>query len=112
LLDFSRVVVYDGGTSNSFVTMDIVKALRELHTEKRRLDATIAALETRIKAGHTGSVAKAAKGRRGRKSMSAAERLDVSRRMTLYWEARRAQLGSPPAPPPSEEHQGNTTSVS
>ena len=73
--------------------MDIVKALRELYNEKKRLDATIASLEARVKA--RGSVAKSGKRRRGRKSMSAAERQEVSKRMTLYWEARRAQVTSP-----------------
>jgi hypothetical protein len=89
--------------------MDIVKALRDLYTEKKRLDAAIAILEARIKAGQTGSNLKPAKGRRGRKSMSAAERLEVSKRMTLYWEARRAQTAQPSiptqAPPPSGDQQ-------
>jgi hypothetical protein len=89
--------------------MDIVKALRELYNEKKRLDAAIASLEARIRG--TGSGRKPAKGRRGRKSMSAAERLEVSRRMTLYWEGRRAQL-QPLPPPPSEDQQANTTSAS
>jgi hypothetical protein len=92
--------------------MDIVKALRELYNEKNRLDAVIAALEARIRAGHNGPNAKPAKGRRGRKSMSAAERLEVSRRMTLYWQARRAQGGSPPTLPASEDQQTNATPVS
>ncbi len=92
--------------------MDIVKALRELYNEKKRLDAAIAALEARIRAGHNGPGTKSAKGRRGRKSMSAAERLEVSKRMTLYWQARRAQVGSPPTLPPSEDQQANTTPVS
>ena len=74
--------------------MDIVKALRELYSEKKRLDAAIAALEARIKASRAGSNVKLAKGRRGRKSMSEAERLEVSKRMTLYWETRRAQSSS------------------
>jgi hypothetical protein len=104
LLDFPGIVVYDGGTLLQ-LKMDIVKALRELHNEKKRLDATIASLEARLKAGRTGS---AAKRRRGRKSMSAAERLEVSKRMTLYWEARRAQL----RPPPGEDQQASSTSAS
>jgi len=92
--------------------MDIVKALRELHHEKKRLDAAIAALEARIKAAHS-SRAKPAKGRRGRKSMSAAERLEVSRRMTSYWQARRAQLQPlSPAPTPSGDQQASTSSAS
>ena len=88
--------------------MDIVKALRVLYTEKKRLDAAIGALEARIRAGHNGSGAKLAKGRRGRKSMSAAERLEVSRRMTLYWEARRAESDQPA----SEDQKANSTSAS
>jgi len=63
--------------------MDVNKALRELHQEKRQLDLTIAALESRLK-GTRG------RSRRGRKSMSAEERKEVSRRMLKYWEARRA----------------------
>jgi hypothetical protein len=92
--------------------MDIGKALRELYNEKKRLDAAIAALEARLRAGKTGSVAKTGK-RRGRKSMSAAERLEVSRRMTLYWQARRAQP-SPQTPvlvAAAEEQQTNSTAA-
>ena len=64
--------------------MDVNKALRELYEEKKRLDAAIAALEQRL----GGSRLK----RRGRRSMSPEERLEVSRRMSRYWEARRAQV--------------------
>ena len=94
---------------NSIIKMDIAKALRELYNEKKRLDVAIASLEARIRG--TGLARKPAKGRRGRKSMSAAERLEVSKRMTLYWEARRAHL-QPPPPPPSEDQQASTTSAS
>lgn len=65
--------------------MDVNKTLRELHQEKRQLDVAIAALEARLKVG-----AGRQKRRRGRKSMSAAERQEVSRRMSKYWESRRA----------------------
>jgi hypothetical protein len=100
--------------------MDIVKALRDLYNEKKRLDVAIATLEARVKAARTGSVtAKAARSRRGRKSMSAAERLEVSRRMTLYWEARRAKASPSEEPPQShaenparnEGQQASTTSA-
>ena len=64
--------------------MDVNKTLRELHEEKRRLDLTIAALEARL-----GKASRPYR-RRGRKSMSPEERQAVSRRMTKYWEARRA----------------------
>lgn len=66
--------------------MDVNKALRELHEEKRRLDIIIAALEARLSNG--------ARARRGRKSMSPRERLEVSKRMSKYWEARRASAAS------------------
>ena len=80
----------EGPRSHS--AMDIIKTLQELHAEKKRLDSTIAALEARLAAVRKKGVARKRSGRRGRKSMSAAERLEVSKRMTLYWEARRAQL--------------------
>jgi septal ring factor EnvC (AmiA/AmiB activator) len=71
--------------------MDIIKALRELHAERKRLSALIASLEAQLTAARRRGVAKPAR-RRGRKSMSSAERQEVSKRMTLYWEARRTQL--------------------
>jgi hypothetical protein len=65
--------------------MDVNKALRELHEEKKRLDIIIATLESRQRNG-----SHARSRRRGRKSMSPEERLEVSKRMAKYWEARRA----------------------
>ena len=67
--------------------MDLTKTLRELYAEKKRLDAAIARLEARRQPKR----AKSGKGRRGRKSMSAAERLEVSKRMKRYWQTRRSQ---------------------
>ena len=71
--------------------MDIIKALRELHAERKRLNTVIASLEAQLTARKP-AAARKSPARRGRKSMSAAERVKVSKRMTLYWEARRAQL--------------------
>ena len=88
--------------------MDVAKALRELYGEKKRLDAVIARLEARLRAGQAGPAAKPGARRRGRKSMSAAERLEVSKRMTLYWEARRARLGPSAALPPAEGQQASS----
>ena len=76
--------------------MDVDKALRELHEEKRRLDITIAALEARVGKGSRARVR-----RRGRKSMSAEERLEVSRRMSKYWQARRASASALQSEPAS-----------
>ena len=64
--------------------MDIGKTLKELYEEKKRLDSVITRLEARL-------ARRPAKGRRGRKSMSPAERREVSQRMRRYWEARRAE---------------------
>lgn len=91
--------------------MDVVKALRELHAEKKRLDAAIAALEARLKAGQAGTSLKPGARRRGRKSMSAAERMEVSKRMTLYWETRRAQLHPPAEIEPAEEQQVKSSAL-
>src|SRR4029077_9779734 len=66
--------------------MDVIKTLRGLYEEKRRLDAVIASLEANLDARPPKSA-----GRRGRKSMSPLERSKVSRRMKRYWENRRAQ---------------------
>jgi hypothetical protein len=96
--------------------MDIVKALRELYNEKKQLDLVISSLEARLNAVRKG---KPTRGRRGRKSMSAAERSEVSKRMTLYWETRRAQLRQSQESPAAssggsslnEENKTNTTSA-
>jgi hypothetical protein len=72
--------------------MDIIKALRELHAERKRLNSLIASLEAQLAAARKPGAVRKSHRRRGRKSMNAAERLEVSKRMTLYWEARRAEL--------------------
>jgi len=58
--------------------MDFWKALEELHAERERLSKMIASLE-----------AVSGTGTRGRKSMSASERKQVSERMKQYWASRR-----------------------
>jgi hypothetical protein len=68
--------------------MNLDKALRGLYAEKKRLDGAIARLEARL-ALLSGSP----RSRRGRKTMNAEERLEVSRRMSAYWAARRARPG-------------------
>ena len=67
--------------------MDLQKYLHELYLEKKTLDQAIAALEAKAQRanGPTSSDR-----RRGRKSMSPEERLQVSRRMASYWAAKRA----------------------
>jgi hypothetical protein len=91
--------------------MDVNKALRELHEEKRRLDIIIASLEARLGNGAR------ARGRRGRKSMSPQERQQVSKRMSKYWEARRASAAALQSEPEIQPKSvaaaaGTATSVS
>ena len=67
--------------------MDWYAAIHELHEEKKRLDRLIAALE----AIENGTSPETTSGlpRRGRKTMSAEERKQVSERMKRYWAGRR-----------------------
>lgn len=84
--------------------MDLYKAIRALYDEKKRLDKLIESLEE-LHARGSRAERPAAHSRRGRKQMSAAERLEVSERMKRYWAARRGQevaasadpAGGPPA---------------
>ena len=69
--------------------MDLYKAIQQLYEEKERLERVIASLEELQRtAGFVPTLPNGLK-RRGRKSMDAAERLEVSERMKKYWESRR-----------------------
>ncbi len=68
--------------------MDLYKAIRALYDEKKRLDKLIESLEE-LHARDVRAERPVARSRRGRKKMSAAERLEVSERMKKYWAARR-----------------------
>lgn len=75
--------------------MDLYKAIRELVDERKRIDRIIASLEAMLKKGTPTTLEKTpasggSKNRRGRKSMSAEERREVSERMARYWAAKRA----------------------
>jgi hypothetical protein len=74
--------------------MDLYKAIQDLYAEKEKLERVIASLEElqRTKGESLDAPARTAK-RRGRKSMSNVERLQVSQRMKKYWEKRRKQMG-------------------
>jgi hypothetical protein len=69
--------------------MDLYKTIRELHEEKARLDQVIVSLEELVRSGEPLREFRFEK-RRGRKSMSPAERQAVSQRMKTYWARRRA----------------------
>ena len=79
--------------------MDLYKAIRTLYDEKKRVDRLISSLE-QVKARGLDRARPATSIRRGRKRMTAAERLEVSQRMKRYWAARRQQPGSETASDP------------
>jgi len=67
--------------------MDLYKAIQELYAEKEKLERVIASLEELQRAA--GNLPPLGGKRRGRKSMSAKERQEVSDRMKKYWASRR-----------------------
>jgi len=69
--------------------MDLYKALQDLYAEKEKLERAIASLEELQRLGTALPYPFKAGKRRGRKSMSAEERLEVSKRMQKYWAGRR-----------------------
>lgn len=76
--------------------MDLYKAIRTLNDERKRLDELIESLEELRARGDTREPP-VIRPRRGRKKMTASERLEVSRRMKKYWAARRHQPEGGPA---------------
>jgi hypothetical protein len=69
--------------------MDLYKAIQDLYAEKEKLERVIASLEELQRtSGALPELPNPAR-RRGRKSMNAEERLEVSERMKKYWESRR-----------------------
>ena len=69
--------------------MDLYKTIGELHGELDKLDHVIAALEELQGVHHSAEGLAIQPSRRGRKSMSAEERLEVAERMKKYWANRR-----------------------
>ena len=69
--------------------MDLYKTIAELHGELEKLDRVIAALEELQRVNHSAEDLAIQPRRRGRKSMNAAERLEVAERMKKYWANRR-----------------------
>lgn len=67
--------------------MDLEKAIRDLLVERDRITGIIAHLE-QLQLHQSDAPAPRQK-QRGRKSMSEAERAEVSSRMRQYWESRR-----------------------
>ena len=75
--------------------MDLYKAIRDLYAEKEKLERVIASLEELQRTAEAGPALPQGSKRRGRKSMSSAERREVSARMKKYWAGRRNEPGDP-----------------
>jgi len=74
--------------------MDLYKTIGELRARRDQLERIITQLEELHSSNHDGSRT-AMPRRRGRKSMGAKERAEVSRRMKNYWANRaKAQRGT------------------
>ncbi len=69
--------------------MDLYKAIQDLYAEKEKLERVIASLEELQRTSGTLPPMPDGLSRRGRKSMSAKERQEVSERMKRYWASRR-----------------------
>ena len=68
--------------------MDLKQTIEQLYAEKQRLEQVIASLEA-LQSGSVSNLCHLGGKWRGRKSMAAAEREEVSRRMKRYWAKQR-----------------------
>ena len=68
--------------------IDLRKVLKDLYTQREGLEHVITSLET-LQQGSASGLHLQKKTKRGRKSMGAEERREVSERMRKYWVARR-----------------------
>jgi hypothetical protein len=69
--------------------MDLKKTIQDFYAEKEKLERVIASLEELQRAAEANPALPGRNKRRGRKSMGAQERLEVSERMKKYWAGRR-----------------------
>ena len=69
--------------------MDLYKAIQDLYAEKEKLQRVIASLEELQQVAGSVPALPGTGKRRGRKSMDAKERQEVSERMKKYWANRR-----------------------
>jgi hypothetical protein len=71
--------------------MDLTKTIQDLYAEKEKLERVIASLEELQRAAQANPAPPDRSRRRGRKSMGAEERQEVSERMKKYWASRRGK---------------------
>ena len=78
--------------------MDYNKIIRELYADKQRLDRVIRELEQLDDAEQGAGTTLRSRSPRGRKSVGAQERQEVSRRMKSYWAKRPSGTDEPARP--------------
>jgi hypothetical protein len=71
--------------------MDLHKTIQDLYAEKEKLEDVIASLEELQRAASANVLTPGRSKGRGRKSMGAQERQEVSDRMKKYWARRRGK---------------------
>ena len=76
---------------NSQALMDLASTLQQLYAKKTKMERAIAALEELPAPSVSDEFQSLGGKRRGRKSMPANERQEVSQRMRRYWANRRKQ---------------------
>ena len=78
--------------------MDLGKIIRKLYEERAKLDKILTSLE-QLQKSPAILEAKTLKKRRGRKSMDAEARKEVSERMKRYWAEQRRKKAAEPSTP-------------
>jgi hypothetical protein len=88
--------------------MDLTKTIQDLYAEKEKLERVIASLEELQRAASAHPILPGhGRSRRGRKSMGAQERLEVSERMKKYWATRRRSPHKPAPESGARSANGN-----
>ena len=77
-----------GYRQNKPMPIDLGKVLKDLYTQRERLEHVITSLET-LQRSTSAGLPPQKQTNRGRKSMGAEERREVSERIRKYWVARR-----------------------
>lgn len=83
--------------------MDLYKTIQDLYAEKEKLERVIASLEELQQTTGSVPLPPSVGKRRGRKSMGANERQEVSERMKRYWANRRKRQHEPSKRQPVNE---------
>jgi hypothetical protein len=92
--------------------MDLIKAIRELYDEKKRIEQVIEHLEALSVQRVGKQMETSGPRRRGRKGMTEDEREEVSRRMKEYWATRRKARSKSAKSSSTQADQGESAASS